>query len=136
MPQKALVIAPDNEVVSPRVDVEGGYPPRTGKEGADLFLYTEVVDPDVPLRGDEELWFKWVEEGELNQPFGFAERGLRVVLAELVDKDRAVGTLRGYSDKVVTASVPRHLLDWHGDCDDGTNALLRLSFSRLCPFCR
>lgn len=101
MPQETLVVGADEQVVAAWVDVEGGDPAGAGEEGPDLLLYGQVVDPDVPLRGDEEVGFVRVEVGGLDEALGFAEGGLRVVFAKLVDEDGFVGAYVQVSIKCI-----------------------------------
>jgi hypothetical protein len=73
------------------VDVDRRQPLETGLERLDERLSDEVVQPDVALRHDKEVGFRWVEGNLLNRALGLLERRLRLVLRELVDEDRLVG---------------------------------------------
>ena len=47
----------------------------------------EVVDSNVSLSSDKEMGFEGMEEGGLDEAFRFAEGGLGVVLAELMNEN-------------------------------------------------
>lgn len=92
MPEEALVVGTNEEVVTAGVNVEGGDPPGAGEEGTDLLLCREIVNSDISLSSDKEMRFERMKKSGLGETPRFAEGGLGVVFAELVDKNRLIGT--------------------------------------------
>lgn len=90
MPEEALVVGADDEVVAARMYVKGGDPARTWLERLDEFLLGQVVCADVALCRHEKDWSEGVKLHSLDDSLGLAERGLGVMLRKFVDCYSAV----------------------------------------------
>jgi hypothetical protein len=72
-PTHLLVITSDNQIVAERMHVHARDPLDTRLERPQELLLSEVVQPDVTLRGGKEPRLERVERDSLDGPLGFAE---------------------------------------------------------------
>lgn len=62
------------------MDGHAGYPFTIDKQFFAQNLLHQVVDPDVLLGGDKQIWPAWMEQNVLHKTLGLVERSLRSLL--------------------------------------------------------
>ena len=135
VPQQSLIVRANNDVVTTGVDVKGRDPARTRLEGLDELLLGEIVRADVALCRHKEDGTEGMELDALDDTLRFAEGALRVVTGELMDCDGAVLAFGGDGGNVVTATMPRKVLDCHADSDHNHDTVRQESLADgLGPF--
>lgn len=73
-PQHLPVVGTDQQIITAHMNRHRRYPLGIRQQLLQQRLLHQIVDPDVSLRGDEEIRFRRMEENTLNQAFGFRER--------------------------------------------------------------
>ena len=117
VPEQALVVGADEQVVAAGVHVDAGDPLGAGLQDLDEFLLGEVVAADGVAGGDEEDGLAGVELRSLRDALQPAEGELRQVLGDGVDGDGAGLAPGGDGGEVVAAAVPGERFDGAADLD-------------------
>jgi hypothetical protein len=91
-PTKLLVITPDHDIVSTRVDIQTTDPLETRLQRLEQLLACQIVQTDITLGSREKVRLGRVKGDALDGPLRLFEGRLRLMFRELVDEDGFVGS--------------------------------------------